>query len=61
MDEDQQGRLMDNIAEAMQGVPAEIVKRQVALFYACDPNYGIGVASRMGVSVDDPAAAHAAE
>jgi catalase len=46
-------RLMDNIAEAMGGVPAEIVKRQVVHFYRADPAYGLGVASRMGVSVID--------
>ena len=53
MDAGQQGRLMDNIAEAMQGVPADIVKRQIAHFLKCDAAYGTGVATRMGVSVDD--------
>jgi len=45
--------LMDNIAAAMQGVPAEIVSRQVAHFHQVDPDYGIGVATRMGLSVLD--------
>jgi catalase len=58
---DAQQRLMDNIAEAMQGVPAEIVKRQIGHFYRADPNYGIGVASRMGLSVSDLPSAVAAE
>jgi len=56
-----QARLMDNIAEAMQGVPVEIVKRQVAHFYRADPNYGIGVATRMGLSAGDLGQAEAAE
>ena len=47
---------MDNIAAAMQGVPVEIVKRQVGHFYKADPKYGLGVAERMGVAV--PAEAH---
>jgi catalase len=58
---DQQGRLMDNIAEAMQGVPENIVKRQVGHFYKCDPDYGIGVATRMGLGVKDLPSARAAE
>jgi catalase len=60
MPPDSQQRLMDNIAEAMQGVPMEIVKRQVAHFYKADPDYGLGVATRMGLSAADlPAAAQA--
>ena len=54
---EQQGRLMDNIAEAMQGVPEEIVKRQVVHFYKADPAYGRGVAERMGVTVTEVAEA----
>ena len=53
-------RLMDNIAAAMQGVPAFIIERQVAHFAKCDPAYGAGVAKRMGVSVPS-AQAQAAE
>jgi len=48
---------MDNIAEAMQGVPVDIVKRQVAHFSKADPAYGQGVARRMGVAVSDVAEA----
>jgi catalase len=44
---------MDNIAEAMQGVPVEIVKRQIVHFYKADPDYGIGVATRLGLSAAD--------
>jgi catalase len=54
-------RLMDNIAEAMQGVPLEIVKRQVGHFYRCDPDYGIGVATRMGLRASDLPMPQAAE
>ncbi len=49
MTPEQQSRLMDNIADAMQGVDMEIIKRQVAHFAKCDPAYGKGVASRMGL------------
>jgi catalase len=61
MPPDVQQRLMDNIAEAMHGVPVEIVKRQIAHFYRADPNYGIGVATRMGLSASDLPIAAAAE
>jgi catalase len=54
-------RLFDNIKAAMEGVPMEIVKRQVAHFYRADPDYGIGVATRMGLSASDVPAAQAAE
>ena len=53
---DAKERLMDNIAAAMQGVPKEIVERQVVHFTRADPAYGAGVAQRMGVAV--PAEAH---
>jgi catalase len=49
MTPDEQGRLMDNIAEAMQGVPQEIVRRQIVHFYLADKAYGLGVADRMGL------------
>ena len=45
---EQQQRLMDNIARAMQGVPEEIVLRQIDHFRKADPAYGAGVAERMG-------------
>jgi catalase len=61
MTAEQQGRLMDNIATAMQGVPVEIVKRQVGHFYKADPKYGLGVAERMGLSKTDLPSAIAAE
>jgi catalase len=61
MKPDARQRLMDNIATAMQGVPQEIVKRQVLHFYRADPDYGIGVAIRMGLSTDDLPMLRAAE
>jgi catalase len=48
-----QGRLMDNIAEAMHGAPADIARRLIAHFYKADPDYGIGVATRLGLSAAD--------
>ncbi len=58
---DQKKRLFNNIAEAMQGVPIDIVKRQIGHFYKADPEYGIGVATRMGLSASNLPAAQAAE
>jgi catalase len=49
MTPEEQERLMDNIAEAMQGVPQEIVKRQIVHFYLADKAYGLGVADRLGL------------
>ena len=49
----QKERLFDNIKAAMQGVPMEIVKRQVAHFYRADPDYGSGVATHMGLAISD--------
>ena len=62
MSADQKQQLFDNIAAAMQGVPVEIIKRQLGHFYKCDPAYGIGVAKAVGLSeadipTDTPAAA----
>jgi catalase len=53
MGPDAQARLMDNIAEAMRGVPVKIVKRQIAHFYKADPEYSSGVADRMGLTAAD--------
>jgi catalase len=61
MPPDARERLMDNIAAAMQGVPEPIVRRQVAHFYRADPDYGIGVATRMGLAAVDLPWAEAAE
>jgi catalase len=58
---DAQQRLFGNIAEAMQGVPTDIVKRQIVHFYKADPKYGAGVAKRLGITIEDLGAAVAAE
>lgn len=47
-DEEKQ-RLFSNIAAAMQGVPLEIVQRQLAHFSQADPAYAEGVAKALGV------------
>ena len=53
MSEDERARLMDNIADSMkQGVPEEIIKRQIAHFSKADPAYGLGVAQRLGIPVE---------
>ena len=49
-DAGQRERLFHNIAAAMQGVPAEIVARQIAHFRRADPAYGEGVARALGLS-----------
>ena len=68
---DQQQRLYANIAAAMQGVPEEIVNRQVAHFNRVDPAYGAGVLAALAkaklpansdpVSASDAPVANAAE
>ena len=57
MSEAQRARLMDTIAGAMQGVPEEIVLRQIGHFYRADPAYGEGVARRMGLEAPEARAA----
>ena len=59
MSADARQRLLANIAAAMQGVPLAIVKRQIRHFYKADPQYGAGVAKRLGIEIE--AAAVAAE
>jgi catalase len=60
MSTEQKDQLFDNIDAAMDGVPIEIMKRQLVHFYRADPDYGIGVATRMGLSVSDLPAVSAA-
>jgi catalase len=43
MNEEQQQRLYQNIAAAMQGVKSDIIERQLAHFDQCDTAYGQGV------------------
>ena len=55
-DNDQRRRLFTNIAEAMQGVPEEIVQRQLEHFRRVHPVYADGVAAALGLSVESVAA-----
>ena len=61
MGREAQARLFDNTAEAMQGVPVEIVKRWIGLCYRADPEYGRGLARRMGLPAADLPPAIAAD
>ena len=51
-DEAQRQRLFSNIAEAMQGVPEDIVYRQLGHFQKAHPEYALGVAKALGVVFD---------
>lgn len=46
----EKSRLFGNIAAAMQGVPEDIVRRQLAHFAKADPAYAEGVARRLGLA-----------
>ena len=46
-DSGQKQRLFSNIADAMKGVPEEIVERQLTLFHRVDPSYSRGVRSAL--------------
>jgi len=48
MNAEQRQRLFHNLAEAMQGVPPEIVERQLGHFDKVDPAYGTGVRTALG-------------
>lgn len=48
-DDGQKQRLFSNIAESMQGVPIEIIERQLAHFDKVDPAYGDGVRAALGI------------
>ena len=50
MSKEARERLFSNYADAMAGVPAEIIKRQVVHCYKADPAYGKGLAARMGLA-----------
>lgn len=47
-DDGQKERLFKNIAASMQGVPDNIIERQLALFDKVDPAYGAGVRKALG-------------
>ena len=48
-------RLVNNVAEAMQGVPREIVERQLGHFAKADPRYAEGVAHALGMNFRETA------
>jgi catalase len=48
--QEQRERLFKNIAAAMEGVPVEIIERQLAHFDKADPAYGAGVRAALGIS-----------
>jgi catalase len=49
MSADQQQQLFSNVAAAMEGVPEEIVRRQLGHFHKADPAYAVGVAKAVGI------------
>lgn len=49
MNADQKQQLFNNISEAMDGVPDEIIRRQLAHFHKADPAYAVGVAKAVGI------------
>lgn len=51
MSDDQKNQLFNNLAEGMEGVPAEIVQRQLGHFHKADPAYAAGVAKALGVTI----------
>lgn len=53
MNTDQKAQLIDNIIRAMKPVPKFIQLRQINHFYKADPDYGMGVAKGLGISMDD--------
>ena len=50
-------RLAGNIAEAMEGVPEEIQRRQIGHFAKADLGYGASVARRLGLDLGNEVAA----
>ena len=52
MNPSQQQQLFSNIAEAMQGVPQEIIDRQLVHFDKVDPAYGAGVRAALKAHSD---------
>jgi catalase len=49
MTANQKQQLFQNYKAAMEGVPPEIVKRQIAHCHRADPEYGAGVAKAIGI------------
>ena len=52
MNASQKEQLLSNFADAMQGVPERILARQLVHFYKTDPEYGRGVAKKLGLDME---------
>ncbi len=50
MNKNQKKQLFNNLAEAMEGVPMKIVRRQLGHFHKADPAYAAGVAKAMKIA-----------
>ena len=51
MDANEQADLVENIANAMEGVPEEIVRLQLSYFVTADKSYGERIANHLGISL----------
>jgi catalase len=56
----QKQQLFTNIAGAMNGVPEEIVRRQLGHFHKADPAYAAGVAKALNLEYGAPHAPESA-
>lgn len=54
MPKEEQERLLETIAGTMQGVPVEIIQRQLAHFRAADPSYADGIRQRLEGTQNSP-------
>jgi len=52
MNPSQKEQLFSNLAAAMQGVPERILVRQLVHFFKADPDYGHGVAKKLGLDMN---------
>jgi catalase len=57
MNNDEQQRLFENTARAMQGTTKDIQLRHITNCYKADPKYGEGVANALGISLSEVEAA----
>jgi len=53
MPPDAQQRLFGNIARHLTGMSRETQLQQICHFFRADPAYGIGVATALGIDLDD--------
>lgn len=51
--EDEKARLICNVVESITGVPEFIQLRATARFYQADRNCGLGIAAKLGISIND--------